>query len=44
MYFELLFDAILTHWKPQNIDMTKIHLDEANKYQAKSEAGFTYFY
>ena len=43
-YFELLADAILTHWKPASIDWTNLALSEANKYQAQNKAGITYLY
>jgi len=43
-YFEHLADAIKTNWKPSNIDWENIALNEANQIQARSEAGFTYFY
>ena len=43
-YFEHLADAIITYWKPANIDWANVALNEANKLQAQSKAGFTYFY
>ncbi len=42
--FELLTTAILSHWKPLEIDWEKVVLSQLNWGQAESGMGFKYYY
>ena len=41
---ELLTTAILSHWKPLDIDPQTIALNELKRIQAQNEHGFAYMY
>ena len=41
---EPLLEAILTHWKPINIDLKTILLDERNAYYGKNSTGIAFHY
>ncbi|MEX0616701.1 MAG: hypothetical protein WD231_02705 [Candidatus Woykebacteria bacterium] len=42
--FELLTKAILTYWKPPEIDWKKIALSQSNSVKGQSGMGFEYYY
>lgn len=42
--YEPLLEAILTCWKPTNLDINKVLLSKVNKTNGYNEAGFSYLY